>query len=47
MHISDQKYFRSCIARERHPAQLLGHQDIEECCESAGMLWAGNQALPK
>ena len=47
MHISDQEYFRSCIARERHLAQLLGHQHIEECYESAGTLWAGNQALPK
>ena len=47
MHISDQEYFRSCVARERHLAQLLGHQHIEECYESAGTLWAGNQALPQ
>ena len=47
MHNSDQEYFRSCIARERQLAQLLGHQQIEECYESAGTLWAGNQALPK
>ncbi|MDB5843844.1 MAG: hypothetical protein JWP79_1154 [Polaromonas sp.] len=46
MHISDQDYFRSCIARERHLAQLLGHRQIEDCYESAGTLWAGNQALP-
>jgi hypothetical protein len=47
MHISDQEYFRSCIARERHLAQLLGHRHIEECYESAGTLWDNNQALPK
>lgn len=47
MHVSDQDYFRSCIARERHLAQLLGHRHIEECYESAGTLWAGNQALPQ
>ena len=38
MHISDQEYFRSCVAMERHLAQLLGHQHIEECYESAGTL---------
>ena len=47
MHISDQEYFRSCIARERQLAQLLGHHHIEECYESAGTLWDGNQALPR
>jgi len=47
MHISDQEYFRSCIARERQLAQLLGHHNIEECYESAGTLWAGNQPLPQ
>jgi hypothetical protein len=47
MQISDQDYFRSCIAKERHLAQLLGHQHIEECYESAGTLWAGNQRLPQ
>lgn len=47
MHISDQEYFRSCIAKERHLAQLLGHRHIEECYESAGTLWDSNQALPK
>ncbi len=47
IHISDQEYFRSCIARERHLAQLLGHQHIEKCWESAATLWTGNQALPK
>ena len=47
MQISDQDYFRSCIAKERHLAQLLGHLHIEECYESAGTLWAGNQRLPQ
>ena len=47
MQMSDQEYFRSCIAKERHLAQLLGHQNIEECYESAGTLWAGNQRLPQ
>ncbi|MEO0002539.1 MAG: hypothetical protein RLZZ22_231 [Pseudomonadota bacterium] len=46
MRISDQDYFRSCIAKERQLAQLLGHQQIEECYESVGTLWAGAQALP-
>ena len=47
MQMNDQEYFRSCIARERHLAQLLGHHHIEECYESAGTLWAGNLALPQ
>lgn len=47
MQMNDQEYFRSCIAKERHLAQLLGHQHIEECYESAGTLWDNNQALPK
>jgi hypothetical protein len=47
MQTTDQDYFRSCIAKERHLAQLLGHQHIEECYESAGTLWAGNQRLPQ
>ncbi|MDB5744728.1 MAG: hypothetical protein JWR68_3043 [Polaromonas sp.] len=47
MRMSDQEYFRSCIAKERHLAQLLGHQHIEECYESAGTLWDNNQALPQ
>ncbi len=47
MHMNDQEYFRSCIARERHLAQLLGHRHIEECYESAGTLWDNNQALPQ
>jgi hypothetical protein len=47
MRISDEQYFRSCVAKERHLAQLLGHQNIEECYETAGTLWAGAQALPQ
>ena len=47
MRMSDQEYFRSCIAKERQLAQLLGHRHIEECYESAGTLWDGNQALPQ
>ena len=46
MRISDQDYFRSCIAKERHLAQLLGHRQIEECYESVGTLWDGAQKLP-
>lgn len=47
MHMNDQEYFRSCVAKERHLAQLLGHQHIEECYESAGTLWDNAQALPQ
>lgn len=47
MRMSDQEYFRSCIAKERQLAQLLGHTHIEECYESAGTLWDGDQPLPK
>lgn len=47
MHISDQDYFRSCVAKERQLARLLGHNHIEECYESAGTLWENTQALPK
>ena len=47
MRMNDQEYFRSCIAKERHLAQLLGHQHIEECYESAGTLWDSAQALPQ
>jgi len=46
MRISDQDYFRSCIAKERHLAQLLGHHQIEECYESVGTLWDGARKLP-
>ena len=47
MHMNDQEYFRSCIAKERHLAQLLGHHHIEECYESAGTLWDSAQPLPQ
>ena len=47
MRISDEQYFRSCVAKERHLAQLLGHQNIEENYETAGTLWAGAKALPR
>jgi hypothetical protein len=47
MRMSEEEYFRSCVAQERHLAQLLGHHNIEEFYESAGTLWAGSQALPK
>jgi hypothetical protein len=47
MRISDEEYFRSCVAKERHLAQLLGFHNVEEFYESAGTLWVGNKALPK
>lgn len=47
MRMSDEEYFRSCVAKERHLAQLLGHHNIEECYESAGTLWENTQALPQ
>ena len=47
MRISDEQYFRSCVGKERHLAQWLGHQNIEECYETAGTLWAGAKALPQ
>lgn len=47
MRMSDEEYFRSCVAKERHLAQLLGHHNIEECYESAGILWENTQALPQ
>lgn len=47
MHHSDQEYFRSCVAKERQLARLLGHSHIEECYESAGTLWEDAQPLPK
>jgi len=36
MRISDKDYFRSCVAKERQLARLLGHIHIEEDYESAG-----------
>lgn len=47
MRMSDEEYFRSCVAQERHLAYLLGHLNIEECYESAGTLWENTQALPQ
>jgi hypothetical protein len=47
MRISDQDYFRSCVAKERQLAHLLGHAHIEEDYESAGTLWENTDALPK
>lgn len=47
MRMSDEEYFRSCVAKERHLAQLLGHHNIEEFYESAGTLWEDAKALPK
>lgn len=47
MRISDEQYFRSCVAKERHLAQLLGHHHIEECYETAGTLWDKAHALPQ
>jgi hypothetical protein len=46
MRMSDEEYFRSCVAKERHLAQLLGHE-VEEYYESAGVLWEGTQAMPQ
>lgn len=47
MRMSDEQYFRSCVAKERHLAQLLGHQHIEELSDDAGTLWENRVALPK
>ena len=47
MRMNDQEYFRSCIAKERQLAHLLGYRQIEECYESAGTLWDGNHKLPQ
>ncbi len=47
MRMDNEQYFRSCVAKERHLAQLLGHSNIEECYESAGTLWDKAQALPQ
>jgi hypothetical protein len=47
MRTTDEEYFRSCVAQERHLAHLLGHHEVEEFYESAGTLWDGTKALPK
>ena len=44
---SDQEYFRSCVAKERQLAHLLGYHNVEENYESAGVLWDKAQPLPK
>ena len=46
MRMSDEEYFRSCVAKERRLAQLLGHE-VEEYADSAGTLWEGRTAMPK
>jgi hypothetical protein len=46
MRMSDEEYFRSCVAKERYLARLLGH-DVEEYYESAGTLWKNTEELPK
>jgi hypothetical protein len=46
MRTTDEEYFRSCVAKERQLAHLLGHHQIEECYETAGTLWEGNHRLP-
>jgi len=47
MRTSDEEYFRTCVALERRLAHLLGHDNIEELDDSAGVLWEGTQALPQ
>lgn len=47
MRMSDEQYFRSCVAHERHLAQLLGYHNIEEYSENAGTLTERRNALPK
>ncbi len=37
MRVSDQDYVRSCVAKERQLAHLLGHPHVEESYESALM----------
>ena len=47
MRMSDEEYFRSCVAKERHLAQLLGYRNIEECYERAGTLLVDTRSLPQ
>lgn len=47
MRMTDEEYFRSCVAKERQLAHLLGHHQIEECYETAGTLWEGQTKLPQ
>ncbi|HYD95559.1 MAG TPA: aminoacyl-tRNA synthetase [Noviherbaspirillum sp.] len=44
--MSDEEYFRSCVAKERHIAQLLGHE-VEEYADSAGTLWINREKVPQ
>jgi hypothetical protein len=46
MRMSDEEYFRSCVAKERRLAQLLGHE-VEEYADSAGTLWENRRQMPK
>lgn len=46
MRMSDEEYFRSCVAKERRLAQLLGHE-VEEYPDSAGTLWENRTPMPK
>jgi len=46
MRMSDEEYFRSCVAQERHLAQLLGMHNIEEFYEHAGALWHDGKRVP-
>lgn len=47
MRMSDEQYFRSCVAQERHLAHLLGCHEIEEDYESAGVLFNHGRPLPQ
>ena len=47
MRMSDEEYFRSCVAKERRLAQLLGYENIEECYERAGTLLINTDPLPQ
>ncbi|HEY8608599.1 MAG TPA: aminoacyl-tRNA synthetase [Noviherbaspirillum sp.] len=44
--MSDEEYFRSCVAKERRLAQLLGHE-VEEYADSAGTLWENRTPMPR
>jgi len=47
MRTGDEEYFRTCVAQERRLARLLGHHNMEELHDCAGVLWDGTQALPQ
>ena len=46
MRMSDEEYFRSCVAKERHLAQLMGHE-VEEYADNAGVLWINTEKVPR